>query len=73
MKKKKREVCLATRHQNKIDKLLKIINSEEFYDWDDREITRLTKIITNLMGLKWQIRDEYLEDFFIIDEHYSRM
>ena len=67
VKKKKRwvcppsRICSATRHQNKIDKLLKMINSEEFYDWDDKDIDRLTKIIKHAMSQPYRSREEYLE------------
>lgn len=60
---KKKEVCLATRHQNEINKLLKIINSEEFYAWDDQEIRELINFINFLMGFDWAMRYEFLEGF----------
>ena len=69
VKKKKKKVvldlmggiCSATLHQNKIDKLLKMINSEEFYDWDDKDIDRLTKIIKHAMCQPSSVREDYLE------------
>jgi len=55
----------CTRHQNKIDKLIKMINSDEFYDWDDKDINRLIKIIKHAMSQPCmptsRSREEYLE------------
>ena len=69
VKKKKKKVvldctggiCVATRHQNKIDKLLAMINSEEFYDWDDEDINRIIKIIKHAMSMPSSVREDYLE------------
>jgi hypothetical protein len=36
--KKKKEVCSATIHQKKVDRIVKYIEGEEFYEYTDEEL-----------------------------------